>query len=70
MRQVDGFYFERAFQEAERIIARMGRSFRRGFYPIDDGHLYVTPGVGFSGVQVRVGEGTASEVAAFTLRAA
>ena len=54
----------------DRIIARMGRSFRRGFYPIDDGHLYVTPGVGFSGVQVRVGEGTASEVAAFTLRAA
>ncbi|MBK9031492.1 MAG: metallophosphoesterase [Myxococcales bacterium] len=54
----------------DRIIARMGRTFRRGFYPIDDGHLYVTPGVGFSGVRVRVGEGTASEVAVFTLRAA
>lgn len=54
----------------DRIIARMGRTFRRGFYPIDDGHLYVTPGVGFSGVRVRVGEGTGSEVAAFTLRAA
>lgn len=54
----------------DRIIARMGRRYRRGFYPIDDGHLYVTPGVGFSGVTVRVGEGTASEVALFTLRAA
>lgn len=54
----------------DRIIARMGRTYRRGFYPIDDGHLYVTPGVGFSGVRVRVGEGTGSEVAAFTLRAA
>lgn len=54
----------------DRIIARMGRTYRRGFYPIGDGHLYVTPGVGFSGIRVRRGEGTASEVAVFTLRAA
>lgn len=54
----------------DRIIARMGRTYRRGFYPIGDGHLYVTPGVGFSGVRIRRGEGTASEVALFTLRAA
>lgn len=54
----------------DRIIARMGRTYRRGFYPIADGHLYVTPGVGFSGVRIRRGEGTASEVAVFTLRAA
>ena len=32
--------------------------------------LYVTPGVGFSGVRVRVGDGTRAEVALFTLRAA
>lgn len=54
----------------DRIIARMGRTFRRGFYPLGLGHLYLTPGVGFSGVQVRHGEGTASEVAVLTLRAA
>lgn len=54
----------------DRIIARMGRSYRRGLYPVGDGHLYVTPGVGYSGVRVRVGEGTASEVAIVTLRAA
>ena len=32
--------------------------------------LYVTPGVGFSGVPHRMGEGTAAEVAVVTLRAA
>jgi hypothetical protein len=32
--------------------------------------LYVTPGIGFSGVQRRAGEGTAAEVALLTLRAA
>ena len=32
--------------------------------------LYVTPGVGFSGVTRRVGDGTEAEVAVFTLRAA
>ncbi|MEZ4404115.1 MAG: metallophosphoesterase [Kofleriaceae bacterium] len=54
----------------DRIIARMGLSYRRGVYPIDRGHLYVTPGVGFSGVRVRAGEGTQAEVAVLTLRAA
>jgi uncharacterized protein len=54
----------------DRIIRRMGRRFRRGLYPIERGHLYLTPGVGFSGIRVRRGEGTTSEVAVLTLRAA
>jgi predicted MPP superfamily phosphohydrolase len=58
----------------DRIITRMGKRYRRGFY--QDGELgkrtqlYVTPGVGFSGLRVRVGDGTQAEVALFTLRAA
>jgi hypothetical protein len=32
--------------------------------------MYVTPGVGFSGVTRRFGEGTHAEVAVLTLRAA
>lgn len=66
----------------DRIITRMGKRYRRGFYRIGGGagagtgdpggrtQLYVTPGVGFSGVRVRVGDGTQAEVALFTLRAA
>ena len=54
----------------DRIISRMGKRYRNGFYKVGDGHLYVTPGVGFSGVTVRVGDGTQAEVAVFTLRAA
>jgi len=55
----------------DRIIKGMGRRYRNGFYQIGRRtHLYVTPGVGFSGVRVRVGDGTRSEVALFTLRAA
>lgn len=63
----------------DRIIERMGKRYRRGFYRVGrsggDGdaartHLYVTPGVGFSGVRVRAGDGTQAEVALFTLRAA
>ncbi|MBE7454435.1 MAG: metallophosphoesterase [Kofleriaceae bacterium] len=63
----------------DRIIDRMGKRYRRGFYAVapDDGdggagrraQLYVTPGVGFSGVRVRAGDGTRAEVALFTLRA-
>jgi len=55
----------------ERIMKRFGMTYRRGRYALDgDSTLYVTPGVGFSGVQRRVGEGTAAEVAVLTLRAA
>jgi predicted MPP superfamily phosphohydrolase len=61
----------------DRIIRRMGRRYRRGFYTLPGTgtgrvratRLYVTPGIGFSGVRVRVGDGTRAEVALFTLRA-
>ena len=55
----------------DRVMKKVGLNFRRGMYPLDArAKLYVTPGVGFSGVQRRVGEGTAAEVAVLTLRAA
>ena len=66
----------------DRIIKRMGRRYRSGFYDVagdrrpverapDRGsRLYVTSGVGFSGVRVRSGDGTTAEVALFTLRRA
>ena len=55
----------------DRIIRRMGKRYRRGFYDLGrNAQLYVTPGIGFSGVRVRVGDGTRAEVALFTLRAA
>jgi uncharacterized protein len=56
----------------DRIIQRMGKRYRNGFYRVGDAgraQLYVTPGVGFSGLRVRVGDGTQAEVALFTLRA-
>lgn len=56
----------------DRIIGRMGKRYRRGFYRVGEAsrtQLYVTPGVGFSGLRVRVGDGTQAEVALFTLRA-
>ena len=55
---------------------RIGLKYRRGMYEVGSGDaartctLYVTPGVGFSGVTHRQGEGTRAEVAAITLRAA
>ncbi|MBA3392869.1 MAG: metallophosphoesterase [Deltaproteobacteria bacterium] len=57
----------------DRIMKRIGLNYRRGMYEV--GHeqksmLYVTPGVGFSGVTRRFGEGTHAEVAVLTLRAA
>ena len=56
------------------IIRRIGRRYRRGFYAFGARgratQLYVTPGIGFSGVRVRAGDGTRAEVALFTLRAA
>ena len=55
----------------DRVMRRIGLRYRRGKYAMDDRcTLYVTPGVGFSGVTRRVGEGTAAEVAVLTLRAA
>jgi predicted MPP superfamily phosphohydrolase len=55
----------------DRIMKKIGLRYRRGRYDLSDGAtLYVTPGVGFSGVTRRVGEGTDAEVAVLTLRAA
>jgi uncharacterized protein len=54
----------------DRVITGMGRRYRRGFYEVSRSRLYVTSGVGFSGIRVRAGDGCASEVALFTLRAA
>lgn len=52
----------------DRVIRRMGRRYRAGFYKVEDGWLYVSAGVGFSGIRVRVGNGTRAEVGVFTLR--
>jgi predicted MPP superfamily phosphohydrolase len=58
----------------DRLLKRFGLHYRRGLYEIGSqarrSTLYVTPGVGFSGVTHRVGEGTRAEVAVLTLRAA
>jgi len=54
----------------DRIMRKAGLHYRRGFFGFGDTHLYVTPGVGFSGVTRRHGEGTDAEVALLTLRAA
>lgn len=58
----------------DRVMKRLGLNYRRGMYEIGSAArrstLYVTPGVGFSGVTRRVGEGTRAEVAVLTLRAA
>ena len=56
----------------DRLMRRLGMSYRRGLYDVGEAGsrstLYVTPGVGFSGIQRRVGEGTHAEVAILTLR--
>jgi predicted MPP superfamily phosphohydrolase len=58
----------------DRIMRSVGLKFRRGFYEVGEGtaksQLYVTPGVGFSGVTRRFGEGTHAECAVITLRCA
>ncbi len=54
----------------DRIMRKVGLNYRRGFFGFGDTTLYVTPGVGFSGVTRRHGEGTDAEVAVLTLRAA
>lgn len=59
----------------DRIMKKVGLKYRRGMYDLGGSHgrratqMYVTPGVGFSGVTRRVGEGTSAEVALLTLRA-
>jgi predicted MPP superfamily phosphohydrolase len=57
----------------DRRMKRVGLNYRRGLYDLAGPRrstLYVTPGVGFSGVTRRAGEGTRAEVAVLTLRAA
>jgi len=60
----------------DRLLKRFGLHYRRGLYDLGEtgsearrSTLYVTPGVGFSGVTRRAGEGTQAEVAVLTLRA-
>ena len=54
----------------DRLLRRSGIHYRRGIYELGGkAQLYVTPGVGFSGVTRRFGEGTNAEVALLTLRA-
>ena len=62
----------------DRLMKRLGMNYRRGLYDLGDlrdagadarrSTLYVTPGVGYSGVTRRVGEGTDAEIAVLTLR--
>ncbi len=57
----------------DRIMKKVGLNYRRGMYEVGTQRksmLYVTPGIGFSGVTRRFGEGTHAEVAVLTLRAA
>lgn len=57
----------------DRIMQRVGLRYRRGMYDLAGQRatqMYVTPGVGFSGITRRSGEGTSAEVALLTLRAA
>jgi hypothetical protein len=51
-----------------RMLRRVGIRYRGGLYDLDGARLYVTTGVGFVGVSLRAGEGTAAEVAVLTLR--
>ena len=55
----------------DRLFRSAGRRyFGAGLYAIDRSWLYVSAGVGFSGVRVRAGHRTRAEVALLTLRAA
>ena len=57
----------------DRIMKQVGLRYRRGMYDLAGTkatQMYVTPGIGFSGITRRVGEGTSAEVALFTLHAA
>lgn len=53
------------------LFRRAGRRYyRTGLYRSGDAAMYLSAGVGFSGVPVRAGHGTRAEVAALVLRAA
>ncbi len=53
----------------DRIFKRAGRRYYySGLYEVGRTWLYVSAGVGFSGVRVRAGRGTRAEVAVLTLR--
>lgn len=53
----------------DRIFRSSGRRYYyAGLYPVEHSWLYVSAGVGFSGVRVRAGRGTRAEVALLTLR--
>ncbi len=55
----------------DRLLAAEGIRYRRGAYALGERtQLYVTPGIGFSGITRRMGEGTQAEVAVITLRVA
>lgn len=54
----------------DRLMKKVGLNYRRGHFDFGKTRLYVTPGVGFSGVTRRMGEGTDAEVAVLTLRRA
>ena len=55
----------------DRIMRKVGLRYRHGLFAVGERtRLYVTPGVGFSGVTHRAGHGTAAEVAVITLRRA
>ena len=54
----------------DRLLRKVGLHYRRGHFAFGKTTLYVTPGVGFSGVTKRIGEGTDAEVAVLTLRRA
>ena len=55
----------------DRVMKQVGLRYRRGMYDLGGAtQMYVTPGIGFSGITRRVGEGTSAEVAVFTLRTA
>ncbi len=54
----------------DRLMKKVGLHYRRGHFDFGKTRLYVTPGVGFSGVTRRMGEGTDAEVAVLTLRRA
>lgn len=54
----------------DRLIEKTGRRYLSGGYEVGDAQLYVSAGIGFSGVRARIGAGTRAEVAVFTLRRA
>jgi predicted MPP superfamily phosphohydrolase len=51
-----------------RIYKRVGRQyFQTGFYREEQTLMYLSPGVGYSGLRIRAGHGTRAEVTIFEL---